>query len=49
MEKVIIFGGTGFIGLSLAHHLQEKGMHPVLVARNPPKKNIKFDFIILRR
>ena len=45
MEKVIIFGGTGFIGLSLARHLAEKRLKPVLVARNPPKKPIQFDFV----
>ena len=45
MEKVIIFGGTGFIGLSLAKHLAEKGIKPILVARNRPKKATGFDFV----
>lgn len=44
MKKVIITGGTGFIGMSLANHLSEKGLHPVLVARTRPGGN-NFDFI----
>jgi uncharacterized protein (TIGR01777 family) len=45
MEKVIIFGGTGFIGLSLAKHLSKKGIKSILVARNRPKKETGFDFV----
>ena len=45
MEKIIIFGGTGFIGLSLANHLAKNGFKPIVVARNRPKKAIKFDFV----
>jgi len=44
MEKVLIFGGTGFIGLSLAKHLKEKGMIPVLIARNKPSESLGFEF-----
>lgn len=44
MKKVIITGGTGFIGMSLANHLSEKGLHPVLVARTRLGGN-NFDFI----
>jgi len=44
MNKVIIFGGTGFIGLSLADHLKNKGFTPVLVARSKPKKPITHEF-----
>lgn len=33
-RKVIIFGGTGFLGLSLADYLKDKGFEIVLVARN---------------
>lgn len=35
-STVIIFGGTGFIGRSLAGHLAERGLTPILIARNPP-------------
>ena len=45
MDKIIIAGGTGFIGLSLAEHLSKKNLHPVLIARNKPDKIIPFDFV----
>ncbi|MFK8103285.1 MAG: TIGR01777 family oxidoreductase [Saprospiraceae bacterium] len=45
MEKVIIFGGTGFIGLSLAAQLAKRGLTPVLVARHPPKPTVDFEFV----
>ena len=44
METILIFGGTGFIGLSLAKHLKEQGLHPILIARNKPTKPIEFEF-----
>ncbi|PTM04205.1 MAG: epimerase [Bacteroidetes bacterium] len=44
MEKVLIFGGTGFIGLSLADHLKAKGLEPILIARTKPNKTIKHAF-----
>lgn len=45
MNNVIITGGTGFIGLSLADHLVEKGLTPILVARNTPKTKIPHRFV----
>jgi len=43
MKKIIIFGGTGFIGLSLANSLKQEGFEPILIARNKPGKlNHKF-------
>ncbi|MGB1204549.1 MAG: TIGR01777 family oxidoreductase [Chitinophagales bacterium] len=44
MENIIIFGGTGFIGLSLAKHLKAKGMNPILIARNRPKNLSEYQF-----
>ncbi|PKL77767.1 MAG: TIGR01777 family protein [Ignavibacteriae bacterium HGW-Ignavibacteriae-4] len=44
MEKVVIAGGTGFLGLSLAKHLSERGFHPILMARNKPKSS-EFEFV----
>ncbi len=44
MKKILIFGGTGFIGLSLAGHLKEKGFEPIIIARNPPKEKTQFEF-----
>lgn len=45
MNKVLIFGGTGFIGLSLAKHLKERGLIPVLIARNKPDFPIDHEFL----
>lgn len=45
MNKVIITGGTGFLGLSLAEHLSKKGLQPILIARNNPERRSGFDFI----
>lgn len=44
MDKVLIFGGTGFIGMSLAAHLKTKGLVPIIIARNKPKQKIDFEF-----
>ena len=43
MSKIVITGGTGFIGLSLAKHLMERGFTPILIARSKPK-NLLFEF-----
>lgn len=45
MEKIIITGGTGFIGLSLANHLANHGYMPIIVARNKPKTTLKYKFV----
>lgn len=45
MKNIVVFGGTGFIGLSLANHLSEYGFTPVLIARNKPKNEIPFQFV----
>ncbi|MDW7690984.1 TIGR01777 family oxidoreductase [Flammeovirgaceae bacterium SG7u.111] len=42
MQKIVITGGTGFIGLSFAKYLKEKGYSPVLVARSKPKEDFEF-------
>lgn len=44
MKNIIIFGGTGFIGLSLAHHLKIKGSNPILIARSKPKLEEAYEF-----
>lgn len=35
-NRVVIAGGTGFLGLNLARHLTEKGHEVVLISRNAP-------------
>ena len=37
--KVVIAGGTGFLGLNLASHLMDAGNEVVLISRNSPKVN----------
>ena len=37
--RVVISGGTGFIGTNLARHLADLGFEIVLVSRNAPKKD----------
>lgn len=45
MKKIVIFGGTGFIGMSLARHLAKLGFQPILIARHTPKVKSDFDFV----
>jgi len=35
-DKIVIAGGSGFLGKSLAHHLSSKGYKVVIVSRNCP-------------
>ncbi|NQV27459.1 MAG: KR domain-containing protein [Rhodopirellula sp.] len=39
LKKVVIAGGSGFLGVSLAHHLAERGTSVVILSRNEPKVN----------
>lgn len=34
-KKIVIFGGTGFVGRAIAHEAYEAGYQPVIVTRNP--------------
>ncbi|HKK77603.1 MAG TPA: TIGR01777 family oxidoreductase [Saprospiraceae bacterium] len=43
-NKVVIFGGTGFLGRSLAEYLRARGWSPVLVARHQVK-DLDFPFV----
>lgn len=36
-KKIVIAGGSGFLGVSLAHHLAEQGASVVILSRNAPK------------
>ncbi len=36
-KKIVIAGGSGFLGVSLAHHLASCGASVVVLSRNPPK------------
>ncbi|MEX2286398.1 MAG: NAD-dependent epimerase/dehydratase family protein, partial [Planctomycetaceae bacterium] len=36
-KRIVISGGSGFLGVSLAHHLADRGASVVILSRNPPK------------
>lgn len=36
-RRIVIAGGSGFLGISLAHHLHENDFEVVLLSRNAPK------------
>jgi NAD dependent epimerase/dehydratase family enzyme len=38
-NRIIIAGGSGFVGVSLAHCLAARGMTVVLLSRHPPRVN----------
>lgn len=44
-RKVIIAGGTGYIGLNLADWLNERDFTPVLISRNKPKKALPYQHL----
>ncbi len=39
MKKIVIAGGTGFLGMNLADHLSNLGFKILLISRNAPKSN----------
>jgi uncharacterized protein (TIGR01777 family) len=45
VKSIVITGGTGFIGASLAEHLSGLGYSPVLIARTRPATPSKYEFI----
>ncbi len=47
-KKYIIAGGSGFLGVSLAHHLAQQGAAVVILSRSPPRvagpwRNVKWN------
>ena len=42
MKKVIIFGGTGFIGTSVAKYISSKGFYPIVIGRTKTNESFKF-------
>jgi len=42
MKKVIIFGGTGFIGTSVAKYLSSKGFYPIVIGRTKTNESLEF-------
>lgn len=44
-RKVVIAGGSGFLGVSFAYHLAECGANVVLLSRNRPKPSGPWNFV----
>jgi NAD dependent epimerase/dehydratase family enzyme len=44
-KRVVIAGGTGFLGISLAAHLAEHGTDVTILSRNPPKTTGPWAFV----
>lgn len=44
MQRIIITGGTGFIGRSLARFLTERDCQPVIIARHQPEAGFPYEF-----
>ena len=40
--RIVIAGGTGFLGLNLARYLEQFGCEVVLLSRNPPSSNSRW-------
>lgn len=43
-KKVVVAGGSGFLGVSLAYHLAELGCSVVILSRNRPKSSGPWEF-----
>lgn len=43
--RIVIAGGSGFLGVSLGHHLAELGAMVTILSRNPPKTEGPWDFV----
>jgi uncharacterized protein (TIGR01777 family) len=44
-DKVVIAGGSGFVGVSLAHHLLQSKFKVTILSRNRPKIDGQWDFV----
>ena len=42
--RVVVAGGSGFLGLSLATHLTSKGWSVVVLSRNPPRRKFPWSY-----
>jgi uncharacterized protein len=43
--RVVVAGGSGFLGLSLATHLTSKGWSVVVLSRNPPRREFPWSHV----
>ena len=44
-DKVVIAGGSGFVGVSLAHHLLQSKFKVTILSRNRPEVDGQWDFV----
>ncbi len=44
-KRIVIAGGSGFLGISLAHYLAEHSALVTILSRNPPKPSGPWDFV----
>ncbi len=44
-KSIVIAGGSGFLGVSLTHHLVELGVKVTILSRNPPKPSGPWGFV----
>ncbi len=45
-KKIVIAGGSGFLGISLAKHMTSQGASVVILARNPPKVEGPWKYVL---
>lgn len=45
MKHVVIAGGSGFLGISLAHYLLESSVKVTILSRNPPRLDGQWNFV----
>jgi len=45
MKKIVIFGGSGFLGVNLAKDLIQKDYEVIIVSRNRPKENGLWEYV----
>lgn len=45
INRIVIAGGSGFLGVSLAHHMVDLGAKVTILSRNPPKPVGPWDFV----
>jgi len=45
VKKVLVTGGTGFVGSHVVEVLAQRGMQPVIATRAPLEKNFQWEWV----